>query len=98
MNLHNLLHFLKLRTDSHAQWEIQQYANVIEGIVAELFPMMHASWKNHVKDAVTFSADEWAILKGELLEPLHDEEIIETIDKCGLSKTRTREFKEKLGL
>ena len=62
MNLHNLLHFLKLRTDAHAQWEIQQYSNIIEGIVAELFPMVHKSWKNHVKDAVTFSRDEIEIL------------------------------------
>lgn len=40
INLHNLFHFLGLRMDSHAQWEIRQYANVIgREIVAKLFPV-----------------------------------------------------------
>ena len=94
MNLHNLLHFLKLRTDSHAQWEIQQYANVIEEIVAACFPMIHASWKNHVKDAVTFSADEFALLK---LQVDNNPILLTKIEESNLSKTRKREFFKKLG-
>lgn len=40
MDLHNLLHFLYLRMDSHAQWEIRQYACAIgEQIVRPLFPI-----------------------------------------------------------
>lgn len=40
IDLHNLLHFLELRLDSSAQWEIRQYARVIgEEIVAPLFPI-----------------------------------------------------------
>jgi thymidylate synthase (FAD) len=40
MDLHNLLHFLYLRMDSHAQWEIRQYACTIgEQIVRPLFPI-----------------------------------------------------------
>src|SRR5690606_29984408 len=40
VNLHNLLHFLSLRMDEHAQLEIREYANVIgEEIVAHLFPI-----------------------------------------------------------
>lgn len=39
VDLHNLLHFLRLRMDDHAQWEIRQYAQVIwENIVKEYFP------------------------------------------------------------
>lgn len=39
INLHNLLHYLILRMDSHAQQEIREYANVIgHEIVAKLFP------------------------------------------------------------
>ena len=38
-DMHNLLHFLALRMDSHAQKEIRDYATVIgEQIVAKLFP------------------------------------------------------------
>ena len=32
----------KLRSDSHAQWEVQQYANAISKIIEPLFPV---SWK-----------------------------------------------------
>lgn len=39
-DIHNLLHFLRLRMDSHAQLEIRSYANIIGNeIVAKLFPM-----------------------------------------------------------
>lgn len=37
-NLHNWLHFLTLRMDSHAQWEIRQYANVVGEMIQGLFP------------------------------------------------------------
>jgi thymidylate synthase (FAD) len=41
VDLHNLLHFLALRMDSHAQWEIRQYATIIgEQIVQPLFPLV----------------------------------------------------------
>jgi thymidylate synthase (FAD) len=41
IDLHNLLHFLALRTDGHAQWEIRQYAKTIgEAIVQPLFPLV----------------------------------------------------------
>lgn len=38
-DLKNLMHFLQLREDSHAQFEIQEYAKAIKIIVRELFPM-----------------------------------------------------------
>ena len=37
-DLKNLLHFLALREDSHAQFEIQEYAKAIKTICGELFP------------------------------------------------------------
>jgi len=37
-NLRNWLHFLNLRLDSHAQWEIQEYAKALGEIVNQLFP------------------------------------------------------------
>lgn len=38
INLHNLLHFLELRLDPHAQWEIRQYANAVANIVRVWVP------------------------------------------------------------
>lgn len=64
IDLHNLLHFLKLRTDPHAQQEIRDFADVMyEKIVKPLFPVTCEAWENFVRDAVTFSAKEVAFLK-----------------------------------
>jgi thymidylate synthase (FAD) len=38
MNLRNVLHFLSLRMDKHAQWEIRVYANAIHDILKEIYP------------------------------------------------------------
>lgn len=37
-DLHNLMHFLRLREDAHAQWEIQEVAHAMKAIAQELFP------------------------------------------------------------
>lgn len=41
-NLRNWLAFLTLRADSHAQWEIQQYALAVASLIAEAFPRTYA--------------------------------------------------------
>lgn len=48
IDLHNLLHFLALRMDSHAQLEIRDYANAIgEQIVAPLFPVVWEAFQDY---------------------------------------------------
>lgn len=54
-DLHNLLHFLQLRLDSHAQQEIREYAQVIAGIVADLFPFSWEAFEDYRLKAMTFS-------------------------------------------
>ncbi len=44
IDLHNLLHFLKLRVDPHAQWEIQEYGRVMAGMLAKLAPHSYEAW------------------------------------------------------
>lgn len=46
MNLHNLLRFLRLRMDSHAQYEIVVYANAICSILEKICPNLIKTWKN----------------------------------------------------
>jgi len=48
MDLHNLFHFLKLRLDDHAQWEIRQYAGVIAGIVEKIVPISFEAFNDFV--------------------------------------------------
>ena len=44
-NLHALTHFLKLRLDKGAQWEIQQYAKAMLSMSVEYFPAALEAWK-----------------------------------------------------
>ena len=47
IDLRNLFNFLALRTDSHAQFEMRQYAHVIDKIVQDWVPVCHAAYKEH---------------------------------------------------
>jgi thymidylate synthase (FAD) len=47
VSLNAVLHFLSLRLDSHAQWEIQQYAKAVEKSVHQYYPMTSAAWTKH---------------------------------------------------
>lgn len=42
-----LMHFLSLRTDPHAQWEIQQYANAIEEMFTQYYPWTAEAWREY---------------------------------------------------
>lgn len=63
MDLHNLFHFIKLRADSHAQWEIQQYAKTIAEIAKAIAPLAYESFERHVLNGKRFSSDEITAVK-----------------------------------
>jgi len=63
IDLHNLLHFLRLRMDSHAQPEIQIPARQIWDLIQPIVPFACEAFKDFVLDAVTFSGPE---LRGEV--------------------------------
>ena len=63
IDLHNLLHFLALRMDSHAQLEIRQYANAIGGIVKQLFPITWEAFEDYRLNSVTLTGPEVVILR-----------------------------------
>jgi thymidylate synthase (FAD) len=47
IDLHNLLHFLSLRVDTRAQWEIQQFAQVIAAMVKRVAPLSYEAWVDY---------------------------------------------------
>lgn len=64
INLHNLLHFLSLRMDSHAQLEIRSYAEIIgHEIVANLFPMTWRAFQDYRLNAIKLSARDIKIIQ-----------------------------------
>ena len=66
MDLHNLLHFLRLRMDSHAQAEIRAYADVIgHQVVRPWVPTVWQAFKDYRLDAVTFSGPAMRAIRQE---------------------------------
>jgi thymidylate synthase (FAD) len=55
INLHNLLHFLALRADSHAQYEIRVYAEVMLDIVKAWVPFVYEAFIEHRKSGANIS-------------------------------------------
>jgi thymidylate synthase (FAD) len=68
IDLHNLLHFLALRMDSHAQQEIREYATTIgELIVKPLFPLVWEAFLDYRFNAITLTAIEQHVLSAMIL-------------------------------
>ena len=54
-NLHNLMHFLRLRADPHAQYEIRIYADALVDVMKRWVPLSHEAFLEHRLGAVTLS-------------------------------------------
>ncbi|MFO0567328.1 MAG: FAD-dependent thymidylate synthase [Polyangiaceae bacterium] len=63
IDLHNLLHFLKLRVDAHAQWEIQEYGRVMAGMLKRLAPHSYEAWIDYDVCGARMSRMELAALQ-----------------------------------
>jgi len=86
MDLKNMLHFLKLRMDSHAQWEIQEYARAIAILVQAVCPKAYGSFERHILRGAKFSSDEIAAINALIAgkaNPLEGRRLAEFEDKLG---------------
>ncbi|HEY8830406.1 MAG TPA: FAD-dependent thymidylate synthase, partial [Candidatus Limnocylindria bacterium] len=63
IDLHNLLHFLNLRTDAHAQYEIRVYADAILEVVKQWVPLTYAAFMDYRKGAYELSAKGLAAVR-----------------------------------
>ena len=54
-DLHNLFHFLRLRADAHAQYEIRAYAEALCAVVQDWVPAAWGAFEDYRLNAVTFS-------------------------------------------
>jgi thymidylate synthase (FAD) len=62
MDLHNLFHFLGLRMEQHAQWEIREYANAIGKIAEDSFPLSYKAFLDYQYNAVSVSSPDQDVL------------------------------------
>ena len=90
VDLHNLLHFLRLRADAHAQYEIRVYADAICSVVADWVPFAYAAFEDYRLGGATLSETALEcvrrMLKGEAV----------TQETSGMSKGEWREFEQLL--
>ena len=85
-NLHNLFHFLSLRADPHAQYEIRVYADVMMGMTEAWVPAAGAAFRDYRLGAVTLSAQMVAALN----RMLGGEHV--TQESSGLNRREWSEF------
>jgi thymidylate synthase (FAD) len=93
IDLHNLLHFLSLRLDPHAQKEIREYAVIMAGMVQTVCPLAYEAFMDYNVNAVYFSGPELTVMKGELAGMSLDRD---ALIARGLSKREASEFLDKL--
>ena len=88
VDLHNLFHFLRLRADAHAQYEIRVYAEAICNVVADWVPLAYAAFADYRLGGVQLSTKALdcvrRMVKGEAV----------TQETSGMSKGEWREFEE----
>ena len=86
VDLHNLLHFLRLRADAHAQYEIRVYADAICNVVADWVPFAYKAFADYRMGGATLSSSALdcvrRMLKGEDVNQ----------ENSGMSKGEWREF------
>lgn len=100
INLHNFMHYLKLRLDSHAQKEIRDMAGLMYKQAREYFPLSFEAFDDYVLHAKTFSRMELKALKLAMEAPLLGEcgdaaaSVLDPLgnDSMGMSEREWTEF------
>lgn len=87
IDLHNLFHYLKLRMDSHAQFEIREYANAIAKLIRPIVPVAYQAFEDYVLNRV--------VLTGPEVQLFRDFVELKRHDKTLPNKREQKEWEEK---
>jgi len=91
VDLHNLFHFLRLRADAHAQYEIRVYANVICDMVRDWVPAAYGAFEDYRLGGAVLSSKSLDCVR----RMLAGEKV--TQETSGMSKGEWREFEGVIG-
>ena len=94
IDLHNLMHFLRLRMDDHAQYEIRAYGEALARCARAVAPLAYAAFEEHVLHGRRLSRSELEAVRAAL----DQERLRDAIEASGMRATRRRELLAKLGL
>jgi thymidylate synthase (FAD) len=105
IDLHNLLHFLTVRADAHAQYEIRAFANVIAGMVKRVAPLSFEAWVDYELRGADLSHAELEALR-RLVRVTEDGGLapragagplgVAELEALGLSRRELEELRAKL--
>jgi thymidylate synthase (FAD) len=93
IDLHNLLHFLRLRMAPDAQQEIREYANAIHDLVSPLFPFTFEAFADYRLDAIQLTGVDLAAIRNndwqgvQIPNKREREEYLAKLHRLGLPKT-----------
>ncbi|HKI58474.1 MAG TPA: FAD-dependent thymidylate synthase [Trueperaceae bacterium] len=94
IDLNNLFHFLRLRLDWHAQYEIRAYGDAMATMVRAVCPLAFEAFEEHELHGRTLSGSELEVLR-QALDP---DRLAAALEASPLRTSRRRELLEKLGV
>lgn len=104
-DLRNIFNLLRLRMDSHAQFEVRELANIMYESIKHLFPFACEAFEDYILHSQQFSRMEMLLIADLLAEDIDNKLSIikskyesndEFLEHYGLSKREWTEFSHKL--
>ena len=101
IDLNNFFHYVKLRADYHAQWEIQELARAMYSLIVDKFPLACEAYEDYIENATTVSRMEKDLIKRimsnkrwlDVQEDYRTDEFL--AENYGMSKRELTEFIDK---
>ena len=93
IDLHNLFHFLRLRIDSHAQYEIRVYGEAMAEITKKVAPLAWEAFEDYILKSEKFSRLEMGVIADAMRNVTLTKEDLEA---KGIKGREAEEFLEKL--
>lgn len=94
-DLRNLGNYLFLRSDPHAQYEIQEHAKIVANIYKECFPRTYEAFEENWLNGKHFSAKEVAALR-DLLQNTSKDDVLASAKNHGIKESRLSSFLKKI--
>ncbi len=101
IDLHNLLHFLTLRVDSHAQYEIRVFGEIMAGMLKRVAPLSYEAWIDYDVCGARMSRAEMEVL-GSVCESLGNRVLADGLittnmfSEAGMNDREIEEFISKI--
>ena len=106
INLHNLFHFLKLRMDAHAQYEIRVFADAMYELIKPIVPIACEAFEDYIFDSEDLTYQNYKLSRMELAglrdiiahaidQGANMDQLYEEMKENGMSQRELDEFKKK---